>query len=74
MPQALVQTVFQGKGVDLTDTLYYGSLIAASLGAEWSGFGQNLFVEPLNRAWRNVLQPSTASLNRQWQHAIVDGW
>lgn len=72
--QALAQTVFQGKSVDLTDTLDYGSLIAASLGAEWSGFGQNLFVQPLNQAWEGVLQPSAASLNSQWQRAIVGNW
>ncbi|WP_256676195.1 ImcF-related family protein [Pseudomonas sp. SCB32] len=74
MTQALAQTVFQGKSVDLTDTLDYGSLIAASLGAEWNGFGQNLFVQPLNQAWEGVLQPSAASLNRQWQRAIVGNW
>ncbi|MEL7937105.1 ImcF-related family protein [Pseudomonas delhiensis] len=74
MTQALAQTVFQGKSVDLTDTLDYGSLIAASLGAEWSGFGQNLFVQPLNQAWEGVLQPSAQSLNRQWQRAIVANW
>lgn len=74
MTQALAQTVFQGKSVDLTDTLDYGSLIAASLGAEWSGFGQNLFVQPLNQAWEGVLQPSAQSLNRQWQRSIVANW
>ncbi len=74
MTQALAQTVFQGTSVDLTDTLDYGSLIAASLGGEWSGFGQNLFVQPLNQAWEGVLQPSAAGLNRQWQRAIVGNW
>ncbi|MCD6626352.1 hypothetical protein, partial [Klebsiella michiganensis] len=39
MMQQLAQTVFQGKSVDLTDTQEYGSLVAASLGEEWSGFG-----------------------------------
>jgi type VI secretion system protein ImpL len=39
MMQTLAQTVFQGKSVDLTDTQQYGSLISASLGEEWSGFG-----------------------------------
>ncbi|WP_207885635.1 ImcF-related family protein [Pseudomonas sp. 30_B] len=72
--QALAQTVFQGKSVDLTDTLDYGDLIAASLGAEWSGFGQNLFVQPLSQAWEGVLQPSSQSLNRQWQRAVVANW
>ncbi|MBD9677925.1 type VI secretion protein VasK [Pseudomonas sp. PDM18] len=74
MTQALAQTVFQGTSVDLTDTLDYGGLIAASLGGEWSGFGQNLFVQPLNQAWEGVLQPSAAGLNRQWQRAVVDNW
>lgn len=74
MTQALAQTVFQGKSVDLTDTQSYGSLIAASLGAEWGGVGQTLFVQPLDQAWQKVLQPSAASLNSQWQRAIVSNW
>jgi type VI secretion system protein ImpL len=52
MAQMLAQTVFQGKAIDLTDTRDYGSLVAASLGQEWNGFGQALFVQPLELAWR----------------------
>ncbi|WP_166366846.1 ImcF-related family protein [Pseudomonas akapageensis] len=74
MTQALAQTVFQGKNVDLTETQAYGNLLAASLGAEWGGIGQTLFVQPLEQAWQRVLQPSAASLNRQWQRAIVSHW
>ncbi|WP_445672911.1 ImcF-related family protein [Pseudomonas inefficax] len=74
MTQALAQTVFQGKRVDLTDTQSYGSLIAASLGTEWSRAAQTLFVEPLEQAWQRVLQPSAEGLNRAWQRAIVDDW
>ncbi|OCQ53116.1 hypothetical protein Ppb6_01677 [Photorhabdus australis subsp. thailandensis] len=72
--QALAQTVFQGKSVDLTDTRSYGSLMAASLGAEWSGFGQSVFVQPLTQAWQTVLQPSAASINAQWQASVVADW
>ena len=72
--QALAQTVFQGKSVDLTDTQQYGSLMAASLGEEWSGFGQTLFVQPLTQAWETILEPSALSLNAQWRRAIVDHW
>ncbi|MBO1568480.1 type VI secretion protein VasK, partial [Yersinia pseudotuberculosis] len=71
MTQVLAQTVFQGKSVDLTDTQEYGSLIAASLGEEWSSFGQAMFVQPLTQAWETVLQPSSASLNDQWKNAVV---
>lgn len=74
MLQALAQTVFQGKSVDLTDTQQYGSLMAASLGEEWSGFGQTLFVQPLAQAWETILQPSAVSLNAQWRRAVVDNW
>jgi type VI secretion system protein ImpL len=74
MTQALAQTVFQGQNVDLTDTQSYGSLVAASLGAEWGGVGQTLFVQPLEQAWQRVLQPSAAGLNSQWQRAIVNDW
>ncbi len=74
MTQALAQTVFQGKSVDLTDTQSYGSLIAASLGAEWNGVGHTLFVQPLDEAWQRVLQPSAAGLNSQWQRSIVGDW
>nr|WP_314527523.1 ImcF-related family protein [uncultured Pseudomonas sp.] len=74
MTQALAQTVFQGQNVDLTDTQSYGSLVAASLGAEWGRVGETLFVQPLEQAWQRVLQPSAASLNQQWQRAIVSDW
>ncbi|WP_342245595.1 ImcF-related family protein [Pseudomonas sp. OTU5201] len=74
MVQVLAQTVFQGRSVDLTDTQAYGSLMAASLGSDWSGFGQALFVQPLDQAWRKILQPSAAGLNGQWQRAIVTPW
>ncbi|MEN5017999.1 ImcF-related family protein [Erwinia sp. Eh17-17] len=74
MSQMLAQTVFQGKAIDLTDTRDYGSLMAASLGQEWSGFGQSLFVQPLDLAWRQVLAPAAGSLNARWQSSIVEQW
>lgn len=74
MTQALAQAVFQGKTIDLTDTQSYASVLAASLGAEWGGVGQTLFVQPLQQAWQRVLQPSAAGLNQQWQRAVVTEW
>lgn len=74
MTQALAQSVFQGRSIDLTDTQSYGSLLAASLGAEWVGVAQTLFVQPLEQAWQRVLQPSAAGLNSQWQRSIVNHW
>ncbi|MCF7536034.1 type VI secretion protein VasK [Pseudomonas sp. P2652] len=74
MTQAMAQTVFQGKNIDLTDTRAYGELLAASLGEEWDGVAHALFVQPLDQAWGKVLDPSAAALNRQWQQAVVDHW
>ena len=74
MTQALAQTVFQGKGVDLTDTRNYGNLAAAELGQEWRSFGQTVFVRPLAQAWQQVLTPAAESLNAQWQSAVVNDW
>lgn len=74
MAQTLAQTVFQGKAVDLTETRDYGGLVAASLGQEWSGFGQTIFVQPMEQAWQQVLAPAAESLNTQWQAAVVDDW
>ncbi|QAV45434.1 ImcF-related family protein [Pantoea agglomerans] len=74
MAQTIAQTVFQGKAVDLTETRDYGSLIAASLGQEWSGFGRTVFVNPMEQAWQQVLTPAADSLNAQWQQAVVAEW
>lgn len=74
MTQALAQTVFQGKQLDLADTRAYGGLVAASLGDEWAGAAQALFVQPLDQAWQRVLQPSAAGLNRDWQRSVVNDW
>lgn len=74
MMQTLAQTVFQGKSVDLTDTRQYGSLISASLGEEWSGFGSTIFVQPLTRAWETVLQSSASGLNDKWSRSVVANW
>ncbi len=74
MTRTLARTVFEGKAVDLTDTRDYGSLIAAGLGQEWSGFGRTVFVNPMEQAWQQVLTPAADSLNTQWQQAVVAEW
>lgn len=74
MTQTIARTVFQGKAVDLTETRDYGSLIAAGLGQEWSGFGRTVFVDPMEQAWQQVLTPAADSLNAQWQQAVVSEW
>ncbi|RRZ67603.1 type VI secretion protein VasK, partial [Klebsiella oxytoca] len=74
MMQQLAQTVFRGRSLELTDTQEYGSLVAASLGEAWRGFGQTMFVQPLTQAREAVLQPSAASLNEAWQRSVVANW
>ncbi|HEM8137530.1 TPA: type VI secretion protein VasK [Providencia rettgeri] len=74
MAKMLAQTVFQGKTIDLTDTLDYSKLVAASLGQEWNSFGHSLFVQPLEQAWRQILSPAADNLNTRWQTTIVSQW
>ena len=59
---------------DKNGTRDYGSLTAAGLGQEWYGFGQTVFVRPMEQAWQQVLTPAAESLNTRWRTAVVDGW
>lgn len=70
MARALAQAVFQGRLSDLTQARDDAALTAASLGAQWAGFGQTMFVQPLDAAWQAVLQPAAASLNEAWRAAV----
>ncbi|WP_225934697.1 ImcF-related family protein [Cupriavidus sp. EM10] len=70
----IAQSLFQGKGSDLADTRAYGQLMAASLGAEWAGMGDTLFVRPIAQAEQAVLQPAQASLDEAWRQSIALPW
>lgn len=71
MARALAQAVFQGKLSDLSQARNDAALTAASLGAQWIGFGQTMFVQPLDAAWQAVLQPAAASLNETWRASVA---
>ncbi|MFL9904711.1 ImcF-related family protein, partial [Paraburkholderia fungorum] len=70
----VAQSLFQGKGSELADTQAYAQLIAASLGAQWAGMGDALFVRPVTQATQTVLAPAQASLNEAWRQTIVTTW
>lgn len=70
----LAQSLFQGKGSELSDTLAYARLVAASLGEQWAGMGGALFVQPIAQATQTVLQPAQTSLNDAWRQTIVAAW
>ncbi|MEM5403694.1 ImcF-related family protein [Paraburkholderia unamae] len=71
MARSLAQAVFQGKLSDLSQARDDAALTAASLGAQWAGFGQTMFVQPLDAAWQAVLQPAAASLNEAWRAGVA---
>lgn len=71
MARGLAQAVFQGKLSDLSQARDDAALTAASLGAQWAGFGQTMFVQPLDAAWQAVLQPAAASLNEAWRAGVA---
>ncbi|MEZ0606510.1 ImcF-related family protein [Paraburkholderia sp. IW21] len=70
----VAQSLFEGKGSELADTQAYAQLIAASLGAQWAGMGDALFVRPVTQATQTVLLPAQASLNDAWRQTIVTTW
>ncbi|CAB3751483.1 ImcF-related family protein [Paraburkholderia solisilvae] len=70
----VAQSLFQGKNSDLSDTRNYASLIAASLGEQWSGLGDSLFLRPVDQAMQAVLRPAQASLNDAWRQSVVEPW
>jgi type VI secretion system protein ImpL len=70
----VAQSLFQGKNSDLSDTRNYASLIAASLGEQWSGLGASLFLRPVDQAMQAVLRPAQASLNDAWRQSVVEPW
>ncbi|RZT36761.1 ImcF-related family protein [Cupriavidus agavae] len=70
----MAQSLFQGRGSDLANTHAYAELAAASVGAEWAGMGETLFVRPIAQAEQSVLQPAQASLNEAWRRSIALPW
>jgi type VI secretion system protein ImpL len=72
--QRAAQALFQGQTSPLADAQAYVQLVAASLGAQWAGMGETLFVQPVAQAVQAVLRPAQASLNTAWQRNIVSAW
>ncbi|MFM0644289.1 ImcF-related family protein [Paraburkholderia bryophila] len=71
--RAAAQAVLQGRTSDIADSRDYASRVAASLGEQWTGFG-DLLQQPLDQTWRVVLQPAAASLNDVWRNGVVADW
>ncbi|WP_454767037.1 ImcF-related family protein [Cupriavidus campinensis] len=70
----MAQALFRDKGSELADTQAHAQRIAASLGAEWAGMGEALFVRPIAQATQSVLRPAQASLNAAWRDRIAMAW
>ncbi|GAB3626075.1 type VI secretion protein VasK [Pandoraea terrae] len=68
------QSLFQGGSSPLADTQAYAALLAASLGEQWAGMGDALFVRPVAQATQTVLRPAQASFNEAWRQTIVATW
>ncbi|MDY7787652.1 ImcF-related family protein [Burkholderia ubonensis] len=73
MARLAAQSALQGKTSDIADSREYASRLAASLGEQWSGFGE-LFRAPFDQAWQVVVRPAASSLNEIWRTAIAADW
>jgi type VI secretion system protein ImpL len=70
----LAQSLFKGQQNELSDGQKYAALLAASLGQEWAGFAQQLFVSPLDGAGMVVMLPAAADVNALWRRSVVLPW
>lgn len=70
----MAQALFQGKTSELADTQAYARRMAASLGAQWAGLGNALFVRPIAQASQAIVQPAQAGLNESWRSDIATAW
>ena len=77
-PQAgmltLMQEELSNKDSVLSAARRRASLLAASLGQDWSGFAAAAFSEPLDQAWQSVQEPAAQALNNAWQQQVVTSW
>ena len=74
MSRTTAQAILQGKTSDIADSRDYANRVGASLGKQWSGFGDAVFERPLEQTWGVVLRPAAANLNETWRSAIVAAW
>ncbi|KPC53785.1 ImcF-related family protein [Amantichitinum ursilacus] len=66
----LAQSLFQGNASELIDAKNYAGRVAASLGSDYAGMGENLFLRPVDQSWRTLMQPASASLNSLWRESV----
>ncbi|KGT94745.1 hypothetical protein NG99_07055 [Erwinia typographi] len=71
---ALMQETLHSRDSALSVARTRGSLMAASLGQDWSGFATAAFSEPLEQAWQSILTPAAQALNDAWQQRVVYSW
>lgn len=70
----LAQALFKGQQNELSDGQKYAALLAASLGQEWAGLAQQLFVSPLDGAGMVVMLPAAADINTLWRRSVLLPW
>ena len=70
----LAQALFKGEQNALAHGQEYAAMLAASLGAEWAGFAQQLFVSPLDSANQVVMLPAAFDINDLWRRSIYLPW
>ncbi|WP_062790966.1 ImcF-related family protein [Aquitalea pelogenes] len=70
----LAQALFKGEQNALAHGQEYAAMLAASLGAEWAGFAQQLFVSPLDSANQVVILPAAFDINDLWRRSIYLPW
>lgn len=71
---SLVQATLSDPNSPLAVTRQRSSLLAASLGENWSGFAATVFTQPLAQFWRGALAPAQRAVNDAWRDQVLNGW
>jgi type VI secretion system protein ImpL len=70
---ALMNSVFQGTQLDNT-AAELPERVQAQLGKNLALAGNALFVAPVSRSWKRIMQQGLSRMNSQWQQTIVNSW
>ncbi len=71
---AISETLVQHNNDQIIDKRVYGKQLATSLGTEWAQFSHNLFIQPVEQAWKILLDPLVERVNQHWQISIAEPW
>jgi type VI secretion system protein ImpL len=69
-----LRALFEGSDPSLADAQSYARWAQASMGSEWAGMADALFVRPIAQLGRQVAQSAQDGINAAWHKTILATW